>query len=125
MCTILVPDAPLLVYDEDPFVTLFTLHQFIDPLTRLDEAATYLTNASRSVWGPAAWRLLHKTARDTPQHTMDLLECYTEMLPCDQCRRNLCKHMQDIPHGNNMVEYAAEIHDQVNVALGKPRFQTQ
>lgn len=116
-----LPHAHPVVYDEDPFVFVSLVHAALQPATLdTDRVVGFVSDSGRDIWGPAAWRFLHSTARTHPQGTMALLEWYTKMLPCEQCRLNLRRHMDDTPTVLDMHAYTVEIHNKVNESLGKP-----
>jgi len=125
MCNILVSDLlpPYLLYEEDPFLYVALLHTSIEPSTMdMDKIVKFVSNSGRDVWGPAAWRLLHSSAKNLPEYTTALLECYTKILPCEQCCRNLEHHLTNTPVPDDMHAFTVDIHNQVNVSLGKPVF---
>jgi hypothetical protein len=85
---------------------------------------------SRSIstvtWGPTMWTLLHKLAEHCDR-TGDVftvptvLAALTVLLPCAVCRNHLAGMIAANPAPrSNMTKYMIDLHNVVNVRLGKP-----
>jgi hypothetical protein len=87
-----------------------------------------------SVWGPAAWHLLHTISFNYPIHPTeenkkeykDFIENLTHVLPCKYCRMNLKNNLKAHPikscHMKNrdtFSRYVYNLHETVNKMLGK------
>lgn len=124
---ILGTSCPPLLYDEDPYVMVSCFHQKFEPSTlRMDDIITqFLTgDVSSSVWGPAAWTMLHDLSQ-SPDHTKvpEVLTCWTHMLPCATCRAHLREHLNTISftsvNSTATYKYTVALHNAVNVSLQK------
>lgn len=87
-----------------------------------------------SVWGPAAWHLLHTISFNYPinptnenkKHYKEYVENLTNVLPCKYCRMNLKNNLKAHPirmcHMKNretFSKYIYNLHEIVNKMLGK------
>jgi hypothetical protein len=87
-----------------------------------------------SVWGPAAWHLLHTISFNYPIHPTDehkkyykeFVENLTNVLPCKYCRMNLTNNLKAHPirpcHMKNrdtFSRYIYNLHEIVNKLLDK------
>lgn len=125
----LTPDMPPPDPTLDIVVQVAQAHVALDPVTFDDDQiiATYaVPGIPPSVWGPAAWRLLHALAADDARGLLvcSILYAWTVLLPCAQCREHLTALLQEEPppeDGDRMDAYAVRIHNNVNALLGKAR----
>jgi hypothetical protein len=87
-----------------------------------------------SVWGPAAWHLLHTISFNYPinpseenkKYYKEFVESLTNVLPCKYCRMNLENNLKAHPikpcHMKNrdtFSRYIYNLHEIVNKMLGK------
>ena len=87
-----------------------------------------------SVWGPAAWHLLHTISFNYPinpteenkKHYKEFIESMTNVLPCKYCRMNLKNNLRAHPikpcHMKNrdpFSRYIFNLHEIINKLLGK------
>ena len=87
-----------------------------------------------TVWGPAAWHLLHTISfnyptnptRENKKHYKEYVESLTNVLPCKYCRMNLKNNLKAHPiqmcHMKNretFSKYIYNLHEIVNKMLGK------
>jgi hypothetical protein len=87
-----------------------------------------------SVWGPAAWHLLHTISFNYPitptekqkKYYKEFIESMTNVLPCKYCRMNLKNNLKAHPirpcHMKNrdtFSRYIYNLHEIVNKLLGK------
>jgi len=87
-----------------------------------------------SIWGPAAWHLLHTMSFNYPVHpTCDDKRHYRDFvldlqytLPCGKCRENLKKNLATLPlqwkdmrNRATFSKYMYRLHEVVNTMLGK------
>jgi hypothetical protein len=87
-----------------------------------------------SVWGPAAWHLLHTISFNYPinpteenkKYYKEFIESLTNVLPCKYCRMNLENNLKAHPikpcHMKNrdaFSRYIYNLHEIVNKMLGK------
>ena len=87
-----------------------------------------------SVWGPAAWHLLHTISFNYPinpteenkKHYKDFVESLKNVLPCKYCRMNLENNLKAHPikpcHMKNrdtFSRYIYNLHEIINKMLGK------
>ena len=87
-----------------------------------------------TVWGPAAWHLLHTMSfnyptnptRENKKHYKEYVENLTNVLPCKYCRMNLKNNLKAHPikmcHMKNretFSKYIYNLHEIVNKMLGK------
>jgi hypothetical protein len=87
-----------------------------------------------SVWGPAAWHLLHTISFNYPinpteenkKHYKDFVESLKNVLPCKYCRMNLENNLKAHPikpcHMKNrdtFSRYIFNLHEIINKMLGK------
>ena len=87
-----------------------------------------------SVWGPAAWHLLHTISFNYPinpteeqkKYYKEFIESMTNVLPCKYCRMNLKNNLKAHPikpcHMKNretFSRYIFNLHEIVNKLLGK------
>ena len=89
-----------------------------------------------SVWGPAAWHLLHTISfnypvRPTPEdkrHYRNFLLSFGNVLPCGKCRANFKETLARMPITDTALEsrdcfakYVYRLHNDVNARLKKTR----
>ena len=132
MCDIVVPGHPSLEYFEDPIVIISFFHSQFEPSTldMTDIIGRFMhddADVSTSVWGPAAWNVLHNLARgERFTHVRDLLYCWKSALPCDSCRRHLGKHLEHTRFNHTTSseahDYTVMLHNAVNCQLDKPLY---
>jgi hypothetical protein len=87
-----------------------------------------------SVWGPAAWHLLHTISFNYPIHPTeenkkdykDFVENLGDVLPCKYCRMNLKNNLKAHPikpchmkNRDSFSRYMYNLHEIVNKMLGK------
>jgi hypothetical protein len=87
-----------------------------------------------SVWGPAAWHLLHTISFNYPinpteeqkKYYKEFIESMTNVLPCKYCRMNLKNNFEKQPLKNchmanreTFSRYIYELHELVNKMLKK------
>ncbi len=125
---ILTPMHVDMEYHTDPLVMVSLFHHQMEPHTLcMDDITTRFTagDVSSMVWGPAAWELLHTLAR-SPYHTKvhQLLQCWTNILPCAECRKHLTQHLVMSPFVGSTAQetyhYTVSLHNAVNKHLKKP-----
>jgi hypothetical protein len=95
-----------------------------------------VVNVKPSVWGGPSWRFLHAVTLAYPVHPEEshksaaraLFGSLTTLLPCENCRVNLVTELEALPltevvlrTKGALVEWFLELHNSVNVRLGKPR----
>ena len=85
-------------------------------------------------WGPATWNALHCFAHSAPKVLNDseqarfrlMLDLVGEHLPCPTCRRHfkeyLEEHYVNAMTREDLVEFLNDMHNSVNVRLGKRAF---
>jgi hypothetical protein len=127
---VLHPTQVVMEYDADPLLMVSLFHHLVEPSTLLlDQVTTRFTEGevSSKVWGPAAWEVLHALARG-PNHTQvpHLLQSWTVLLPCPECRAHLTRHLESAPSFGSTPEetyrYTVGLHNAVNMHLGKPAY---
>ena len=87
-----------------------------------------------SVWGPAAWHLLHTISFNYPinpteenkKYYKEFIESLTNVLPCKYCRMNLKTNLKQLPLTMSVMKnresfsmYVYELHELVNKMLHK------
>lgn len=86
-----------------------------------------------TVWGPPAWTFLHSITMTFPERPCELEKQFYKnffknlgnVLPCSKCQEHYNKHLLNMPldeHINSrreLVEWLIELHNQVNISLGK------
>ena len=87
------------------------------------------------LWGPAAWKTIHAITLSYPlDPTMqekiyyrDFLYGLQYVLPCAKCGINMGHNLQMLPltddvmsTRDNLVNWAVDLHNMVNLELGKP-----
>lgn len=87
-----------------------------------------------TVWGPAAWHLLHTISfnyptnptRENKKDYKEFVENLTNVLPCKYCRKNLKNnlkahplHMCHMKNRDTFSKYIYNLHEIVNKLLGK------
>lgn len=88
----------------------------------------------RQELGSATWSLLHSVAayypdRPTPRQQADakvFLTLFSRLYPCAECAEDLRADLQDSPprvaSSKEFSEWMCQLHNKVNVKLGKPTF---
>ena len=87
-------------------------------------------------WGRYAWTFLHAVTIEYPENPTktDKLNYYNyfnslpKVLPCDNCKINLDKHMASLPLTDNnlscranLIKWGIDLHNIVNKDTGKPQ----
>lgn len=115
-----------LPHDACPFESVATIHEFLDPgsFDGSELADKYLVKGvSKDEWGRRLWRLLHSSAPYmTPHQLASVLSACSVLLPCPQCRDHLAQMMRAYqpPPQCCTHQYLCDLHNIVNVRLGKP-----
>lgn len=88
-----------------------------------------------SVWGPAAWLLIHTISFNYPVSPTDeqkhqyrnFILSLQHVLPCRHCRENLSSNLKKVPLTMNHMKsrdtfskYIYRLHEHINKMLGKP-----
>lgn len=91
------------------------------------------------IWGPTAWATIHLICLGAP----DVLEAdqlsYKKffdalpyVLPCEKCRKHLIQHLEKHPMDaalaggkSTLFAWSVDLHNEVNVMLGKPTMSVQ
>lgn len=88
-----------------------------------------------SIWGKHAWNFMHLITLEYPEnpdkHTINNYKSFiyslTNILPCEKCRNNLSKHLQNKPITDEImssrisfVKYIIDLHNIVNFETNKP-----
>ena len=91
-----------------------------------------------TIWGPSAWRFMHyitlsypDNPSDDDKHNIKQFFIYAgKVLPCAKCRNNFKDHLHKYPLDDNvlssrltLVNWLIDIHNEVNIATGKPVVQ--
>lgn len=78
-------------------------------------------------WGPYYWGALHLAALGCPdvQVLRTFIECYKTVLPCLSCRAHFTQVLDenpipDSPDPMAIFKWSVDVHNIVNVRLGKP-----
>lgn len=84
---------------------------------------------SKTVWGPAAWTLMHSAAAscdaDTAAGFCAFLYSLSHVLPCPECRAHLHDYLQRHPPDEYIVDsqtasrFCFDLHNHVNTQTGK------
>jgi hypothetical protein len=90
-------------------------------------------NIKPDIWGPHLWRFLHYLSLSYPENPTDeekeimlnFLESLQEILPCEKCRYNFNKHLDNLDmkvldNNINFIKWMFNIHNEVNRDTGKP-----
>lgn len=113
-------------YDVCPFEPVATIHEFVNPDSFEGEqlAHKYLvTGVPKEEWGHKLWRLLHNSvAYFSPEELYSVLQACTVLLPCPQCRTHLNEMITTFtpPQQCCVNQYLSDLHNIVNMRLGKP-----
>jgi hypothetical protein len=85
-------------------------------------------------WGAHLWFFLHTLSFNYPEsptfkNKVDLNDFYNSLkniLPCELCRthyiQNLERHPPDLSNRNSLVKWTIDLHNKVNVQIGKPEY---
>jgi len=87
-----------------------------------------------NIWGPGAWIFLHSIALNYPKNPLiedkkiylDFFNILYKILPCDACKTNFKKHLNDRPINfylkskDTLNRWLVDIHNQTNIQNGKP-----
>lgn len=87
-----------------------------------------------TIWGPHMWYVLHIITFAYPkepteydkQRYSDFFNTIKNVIPCEVCQKHLNKYMSEYPIGPhldskaNLIKWLIQIHNFVNVSLGKP-----
>jgi hypothetical protein len=89
-----------------------------------------------SVWGPAAWHLLHTISfnypvhptHDDKRHYREFILSFGKVLPCGKCRENFKNTLERMPVTNDVMssrecfsKFIYRLHNDVNARLKKTR----
>ena len=90
-------------------------------------------NIKPDIWGPHLWRFLHYLSLSYPENPTDeekeimlnFLESLQEILPCEKCRYNFNKHLDNLDmkvldNNINFIKWVYNVHNEVNRDTGKP-----
>ena len=90
-------------------------------------------NIKPDLWGPHLWRFLHYLSLSYPSNPTDeekeimlnFLESLQEILPCEKCRYNFNKHLDNLDmnalnKNENFIKWLFNIHNDVNKTTNKP-----
>lgn len=95
-----------------------------------------MSKTGKNFWGPPVWHTIHSTAASYKPHQRAsfkrMMNTWTEMLPCDECRGHLKENLKRLPVDNyldnnhNLFLWTYFLHDLVNKQLGKhsPPYKT-
>jgi FAD-linked sulfhydryl oxidase len=78
----------------------------------------------RDKLGQSTWYLLHEIVRHVPppnKHFEPFLRALSHLYPCAECRTHIGDYLLD----NNVTmskQWMCDFHNEVNVRLGKPKF---
>ena len=88
-----------------------------------------MSPVSKTVWGPAAWTLMHSSAAacdaETAAGFSAFLYSLTHVLPCPECRAHLNEYLQEHPPDEIIVNaetasrFCFDLHNYVNLQTGK------
>lgn len=91
------------------------------------------------IFGPPQWMILHTISfnyKTNPteidkQNYYNYIISLTNILPCSSCRKNLNKNLKDMKFGmqhmknrETFSKFIYDLHNVVNVMLGKPKYKT-
>jgi hypothetical protein len=88
------------------------------------------------VWGPFFWHTIHIAALGYPQEPTysdkkamkEFLESLQVIIPCPICRKHYASHLAKMPVSasidsrNDVFRWTVELHNEVNVMLGKRKY---
>ena len=90
-------------------------------------------NIKPDLWGPHLWRFLHYLSLSYPSNPTDeekeimlnFLESLQEILPCEKCRYNFNKHLDNLDmnvlnSNESFIKWLFNIHNEVNKSNNKP-----
>ena len=90
-------------------------------------------NIKPDLWGPHLWRFLHYLSLSYPSNPTDeekeimlnFLESLQEILPCEKCRYNFNKHLDNLDmnalnNNENFIKWLFNVHNDVNKSNNKP-----
>lgn len=92
-------------------------------------------NIDPVLWGPSLWRGMHYITLGYPdnpsrEQKYEMLTFFTvikNLLPCSTCRNNFAEHLDKRPLTNDIIDsksklvnWLIQIHNDVNISLGKP-----
>lgn len=85
-----------------------------------------------SIWGPPTWFFLHTLAFNYPENPseknkedyQEFFESFTEVLPCEKCKKHFTKNMKDYPiqleSREELSNWLIFMHNEVNELNNKP-----
>jgi FAD-linked sulfhydryl oxidase len=94
-----------------------------------------MNNIDPKIWGPSTWNFLYYVSLSYPdsptledkKNTREFFKLVGKVLPCQTCRNNYYKHINQIPITNyvlssryNLINWLISIHNQVNISNNKP-----
>lgn len=86
------------------------------------------------IWGPPTWKFLHSITLAYPNNptTEDkynikkFFDCFEYVLPCETCKNNFRKHMEQMPLTDHVlsskqtfIDWMIDLHNLVNVSTNK------
>ena len=90
-------------------------------------------NIKPDLWGPHLWRFLHYLSLSYPSNPTDeekeimlnFLESLQEILPCEKCRYNFNKHLDNLDmnvlnSNESFIKWLFNVHNDVNKSNNKP-----
>ena len=89
-----------------------------------------MSSNTKAVWGPAFWITLHSAAASCGPSSCDNFKDFVYavawVLPCTECQRHLRSYLQQYPMDQTIADattasrYCFDLHNYVNVSIGKP-----
>ena len=83
-------------------------------------------------WGPSAWAVLHKSAlhadfKSKREDWSVFVEKFLKNLPCDSCQEHASDYFKMNPYKpeNSAFEWTVQLHNHVNLRLGKPKHELE
>lgn len=79
-----------------------------------------------NIWGAETWKFLHLLTLQSniPKQTLqDLFYHLQVLLPCEKCRNNYKRHIEEYPFPNNkkdIPKWLIQFHNRVNETISKP-----
>lgn len=88
----------------------------------------------KQFWGDPLWKTLHIFAatlrQENAKHYKTLLECYSELIPCENCKKNFKYKLEHYPvdayltNNHDAFFYSYLLHDLVNSHITKEHPET-
>ena len=87
-----------------------------------------------NIWGPSGWFFLHavtfyypnKPTNIQKEDAIHFFESLRNLLPCEVCKNNYEKHLEEHPirenvgNRNELIQWLVDVHNAVNIETGKP-----